>query len=408
MIAAAYPAVKAARPDVKVLVGGTSSMGDHTGRGRRRRRAAALHPRAGVRRRAAAAADAPCAASRPCPGDGWTHHPYSLTVEPGRPSPDARDNARIGDLGRLTALLDRLAAHGRIAPAMRNVYLTEYGYESRFYRGRFGSRSRQAGFLTWAEYLSWRNPRVRTYAQFLLRDLPYAGPRERRCAGRWATGRAGCSSPTGVRSRRPTRSGPGCTPRSTASGPGCGAGPRDRAGRRRDDRAARRRTGRWRPRRSTGRSAAAPSSTGGDHRSSARSTGCASARRPRADELRRHRDALSRATRAAVGGWRGEQTAQPRAVEGGRCKGGLLLDLPEVLAAAPTGPWVLELEERRDERARAAGEGDGGGVGGELPRPRDRPARTAGRPSRSTNPPGRTSRSPARSSRSRTPCQERR
>ena len=114
------------------------------------------------------------------------------TVTPDRPSPpNARDNARIGDLGRLTTLLDRLVEAGRLAPGLRDVWLTEYGYESHFYPGRpvFGLEE-QAVFLTWAEYLSWRNPRVKTYAQFLLRDLPYTGPANpvRRPAGHWESG----------------------------------------------------------------------------------------------------------------------------------------------------------------------------------------------------------------------------
>jgi hypothetical protein len=193
MVAAAYPAVKAARSDVKVLIGGTASMGDNTGRGR-----GGIAPLQFIRELACVdRALRPLRARRcrdftPVPGDGYTHHPYSLTVEPSRPSPQtAPDNARIGDLGRLTTLLGRLADAGRISESLRNVYLTEYGYESRFYQGRPEfSLDVQAGFLTWAEYLSWRNPRVRTYAQFLLRDLPYTGPERplRRPMGHWESG----------------------------------------------------------------------------------------------------------------------------------------------------------------------------------------------------------------------------
>ncbi|HEX2086957.1 MAG TPA: hypothetical protein VHF89_14850 [Solirubrobacteraceae bacterium] len=193
MVHAAYPAMKAARPDAKVLVGATSSMGDHTGRGKGG--IAPLHfirELACVDRRLRPRKGGDCAAFAPVPGDGWTHHPYSLTTPPDRPSPpNARDNARLGDLGRLTRLLDRLVRAGRLAPALRDVWLTEYGYESRTYPGRpvFGL-DEQAMFLTWAEYLAWRNPRVRTYAQFLLRDLPYLGPANpvRRPQGHWESG----------------------------------------------------------------------------------------------------------------------------------------------------------------------------------------------------------------------------
>lgn len=193
MVQAAYPAIKAARSDVKVLVGATSSMGDHTGRGKSGippllfiRELACVDRRLRPRQRGA------CRGFAPIPGDGWTHHPYSLTTPPDRPSPKtARDNARMGDLPRLTRLLARLARRGRVAPALRSVWLTEYGYESRTYPGRpvFGL-DEQAVFLSWAEYLAWRNPRVKTYAQFLLRDLPYVGPANpvRRPQGHWESG----------------------------------------------------------------------------------------------------------------------------------------------------------------------------------------------------------------------------
>ena len=193
MVQAAYPAIKAVRPDVKVFIGATSSMGDNTGRG-----VGGVAPLHFIRELACVDRALMPLKARRCkgfttvPGDGFTHHPYSLTVEPSRPSPPtARDNARIGDLGRLTRLLDRLAGMGRLAPDLRNVYLTEFGYESRTYPGRpVFELEEQARFLTWAEYLSWRNPRVRTYAQFLLRDLPYSGPAEplRRPLGHWESG----------------------------------------------------------------------------------------------------------------------------------------------------------------------------------------------------------------------------
>ena len=193
MAQAAYAAVKSVRPDMKVLVGATSSMGDLTGRGK-----GGIAPLQFIRelacvdRRLRPKTTGDCAGFQPVPGDGWTHHPYSLTTPPDRPSPpSARDNARLGDLGKLAKLLDRLVRAGRFGAGMRHVWLTEYGYESRTYPGRpvFGL-DEQARFLTWAEYLAWSNPRVKTYAQFLLRDLPYSGPANpvHRPQGHWESG----------------------------------------------------------------------------------------------------------------------------------------------------------------------------------------------------------------------------
>jgi hypothetical protein len=181
--------VKAVRPDAKVLVGATSALGDHTGRG-----VAGVPPLRFVRslacvdRRLRPLRTGSCRGFTTVPGDGWSHHPYSLDVKPGTRSARGRDDARIGDLGRLTTLLGRLAARGRLARALRTVYVTEYGYETR--TQRFAPRD-QARFLTWAEYLAWRNPHVRTFAQFLLRDVPRAAtaavPR-RRALGEWESG----------------------------------------------------------------------------------------------------------------------------------------------------------------------------------------------------------------------------
>ena len=189
MVAAAYPALKGRRPDATVLVGATSALGDHSGRG-----VDGVPPLRFVRslacvdRRLRPLRTGPCASFSPVLGDGWSHHPYSLNVEPGTRSARGRDNARIGDLDRLTRLLARLAARRRFSRGMRNVYVTEYGYETR--TRRFALKD-QARFLTWAEFLAWRNPRVRTFAQFLLRDVPRAaaaGPPRRRALGQWESG----------------------------------------------------------------------------------------------------------------------------------------------------------------------------------------------------------------------------
>ena len=176
--------MKAQRPDAKVLVGATSALGDHSGRGvggvpplRFVRELACvdrrLRPR-GTRRRAAA--------SRACPATaGRTTRTRSTSrrarAAPARPRQRADRRARPAD-ARCSAGWPRA---GRLARALRTVYVTEYGYETR--TRRFAPRE-QARFLTWAEYLAWRNPRVRTFAQFLLRDVPRAGAGAPRAAAR--------------------------------------------------------------------------------------------------------------------------------------------------------------------------------------------------------------------------------
>jgi hypothetical protein len=178
MVLAAYPAMKAIRPHLRILVGNASSLGGAPGTG--------TGPVAPLRfLRQLACVDArlrpittgACATFTRLPGDGWAQHPYTAGQSPIRRSAGNRpDDIRIGDLPRLSRLLDRLAALGRIAPGMRNIYLTEFGYETHDIGSRKGlSQRTQAHWLTWAEYRATRLPRVRATAQFLIGDqLPAA------------------------------------------------------------------------------------------------------------------------------------------------------------------------------------------------------------------------------------------
>jgi hypothetical protein len=98
---------------------------------------------------------------------GFAHHPYVLTLAP-RVKPPDRGQVTIGSLSRLTRVLDRtFRRHGssRTLP----LYLTEFGYQTP--PDPFGVTFReQAAFLNESEYIAFRNPRVRTLAQFLLYD----------------------------------------------------------------------------------------------------------------------------------------------------------------------------------------------------------------------------------------------
>ncbi|HYF25767.1 MAG TPA: hypothetical protein VD931_08530 [Baekduia sp.] len=175
MTQAAYPAVKAARSDVTVLVGGTSATGGTSGR-------APVPPlrflreMACVDRRLRALRSPRCAGFRRVAGDGWAHHPYGLTGTPRSSGlPFQPDAVYVGDLRRLKTTLDRLAARGRIAGGLRNLWLTEMGWET--LEGgppRGVSQARQAQYLTWSEHEASRVPGVRSFAQFLLRDVPPA------------------------------------------------------------------------------------------------------------------------------------------------------------------------------------------------------------------------------------------
>jgi hypothetical protein len=187
MLRAGYAAVKSVRRKARVLVGNTSS----TGGAQRGIGPVAplefLRELACVDRRMKPRTTGDCANFTMLPGDGWAHHPYSQNERPSRVSkpPLELDHLRIADLPALATTLDILVKMGRIAPANRNIHLTEFGYETQPVMGRPTiNELTQARWLTWAEYLADKVPTVRSFAQFLLRDQPPAPVRVTTSAAR--------------------------------------------------------------------------------------------------------------------------------------------------------------------------------------------------------------------------------
>jgi hypothetical protein len=105
-----------------------------------------------------------CAGCPALPADGWAHHPYDPGGTPFHPS--SPHLLTIPSLGELSAALRRSSGSAARLP----VYVTEYGVESVPDRQVGVSLSRQAEYLGIAEYSLWRNPRVRSYGQYLLTD----------------------------------------------------------------------------------------------------------------------------------------------------------------------------------------------------------------------------------------------
>ena len=102
---------------------------------------------------------------------GFAHHPYYFHHPPSYSTPD-QNYVPLADIGRLEHGLDRsLAAYGvhRRLP----IYITEYGYETNPPNPRQNvTPAEQATYLNEAEYMAWRNRRVRSVSQFLLYDSP--------------------------------------------------------------------------------------------------------------------------------------------------------------------------------------------------------------------------------------------
>lgn len=100
---------------------------------------------------------------------GWGHHPYSLTTAPRTPDPN-RDDATLSGIPRLTSTLDRaFRAYGQSTKLP--VWMTEYGYQTNPPDPTVGvGFARQAAWLDEATFIAYRNPRIASFAQFLLVD----------------------------------------------------------------------------------------------------------------------------------------------------------------------------------------------------------------------------------------------
>jgi len=106
--------------------------------------------------------------------DGWAHHPYTTSKGPWYVS-DNRDDVTIGSLSRLTRALDK-ARRARAVRKRVDVYLTEFGVQSEPDPFSGVSEQRQAEYRSIGELIAYRNPRVRAFSQYLMRDdLPRPG-----------------------------------------------------------------------------------------------------------------------------------------------------------------------------------------------------------------------------------------
>ncbi len=197
MLFAAVPRIRRHASRALVLIGGTAALGTSAPRTRN-------DPVAPLRfARELTCVDASlrpvrtgaCAGFRPLPGDGWAHHPYAPRRAPdvGDPAPDT---AVLADQGRLADLLDRLHAAGRTQRRL-GLWVTEFGYETNPPDPTQPvTLAEQARWMAEAEALALADPRVRSFAQFLFRDLPARPgdtPRER-----WGDWQSGLELPDGT------------------------------------------------------------------------------------------------------------------------------------------------------------------------------------------------------------------
>jgi hypothetical protein len=113
---------------------------------------------------------------------GVGDHPVPDNLSPIADGTSDPNFATIADLGRLERTLDKVNdVYG--STKKYDIYNDEYGYiTSPPSRQHYVSPATAAYYINWAEYLSWKNPRVKSYMQYLLKDPqpttsggPYAG-----------------------------------------------------------------------------------------------------------------------------------------------------------------------------------------------------------------------------------------
>jgi hypothetical protein len=99
---------------------------------------------------------------------GWAHHPYSLDHRPTW-SHRSANSIPLGSINRLISAYDRSRfAWGDVGQG--DIWITEYGYQTKPDPYVAVPLVRQALWTTWAEFVAYRNPRIASMAQFLLRD----------------------------------------------------------------------------------------------------------------------------------------------------------------------------------------------------------------------------------------------
>lgn len=107
------------------------------------------------------------------PAAGYATHPYPNAAGP-LYVPRNPETITISVLSRLTRALDLASRAGAVA-AHLPVYITEFGIMSKPNRYQGVPAAQQAEYDAIAERLAYQNPRVASFAQYLLKDDPLSG-----------------------------------------------------------------------------------------------------------------------------------------------------------------------------------------------------------------------------------------
>jgi hypothetical protein len=175
LVRAAYPAIRAADPGARILIGALAPRGSSATSTN-----AQLRPLAFVR--ALGCVDArfrpirtgACHGFRAATADGFAYHPHGVLNSPHTPFLNA-DDVDLASLPRLESTLDRLQARGALRPTTAHfgLYLDEFGYQTDPPDRLLGvSLATQDSWLQESAYRAWADPRVHLLVQYEWRDEP--------------------------------------------------------------------------------------------------------------------------------------------------------------------------------------------------------------------------------------------
>jgi len=161
----------------QVLFGETAPVGDDTVNVRKEKSRALTHPVAPLAfMREALCLNAKYRKAGTC-GElqmaGYAHHAYFPAAGP-KYVWKQKDSVTIASLSRLSNALN-LAARAHAIPGGVQIYLTEFGVQSKPNKYEGVSAAKQAEYYAIAEHMAYDNPRVAAFSQYLFKDDPLSG-----------------------------------------------------------------------------------------------------------------------------------------------------------------------------------------------------------------------------------------
>lgn len=106
---------------------------------------------------------------------GFADHPYPQGLPPDQATPNEPDYTELAAIPKLQRVLDQL---NRLYGSSTRfpIWATEFGYVTDPPNTAGGAIpvKTAAMYLNWAEYLTWEDPRIKSYDQYLINDPPTA------------------------------------------------------------------------------------------------------------------------------------------------------------------------------------------------------------------------------------------